>query len=1297
MNTITLKAKQKLIATILFCICMLSISITSSAQIFQPEGLNMPGAYNGFTNPPSNLKFANASQTAGGQLNINSSLAGQVIWQTKFSAAISGGDIVGGNYDFLFTSGPSGNYYANKWGGVASWTLNTPNNVYIGGSQPNDNCTFTNGKFYTVNWLDLGYNDTKACIMETGASPATISTVSNSSPCAGTSTLVSFTLSVTPSAQEIFYVRWSNNNFVSSSLVTAATVGANGSASIPGQIAATTVKYYVFSSTVSSGNIGTDYDLCTINLNGNGGLNFSYTVPTISITETHINPSCAVPNSGSIDITVTGGTPIPATQIVTQNFNTLALSGTSSTLPSGWLLSESGSNANTIYTAGTGSGTAGDTYSFGSASNSDRAFGGLQSGSLIPTIGAVFTNTTGSTVTSISISYTGEQWRLGATARVDRMDFQYSTNATSLTTGTWSDFDALDFTAPVTTGTVGALDGNAAANKTSKSGTISSLSIANGATLYIRWNDFNATGSDDGLSVDDFTATLISSGPGTYNFAWSNGATTEDISSIIANTYTVTVTDANTCTATKSITINPATGINLIETHTNVSCNGGSNGSIDLTATGGTGIYTYFWSNGFILQDISSLTAGTYTVTVSDGSCTSNLSVILTAPPAIVISETHNNISCNAATDGSIDLTVSGGAGGFLYSWSNSATSQDLSGLAAGTYSVTVTDAGGCQNFISITVTEPTVILLSETHANVSCFGGNSGSINLNVSGGTPSTTIPYTQNFNTLALSGTGNAWVDNSTISNWYASRTTYNADIGSSTTGALYSYGSASNSERALGSLASGGTGTINYGVKIINTTGETVSSITVGYWGEQWRCGGNINQQKLDFGYQINATSITSGTWTDVNDLDFYSQINNASASALDGNVEPNKFYVYGVFNVTLAAGDAIWLRYTDINDTGNDHGLGVDDLSVQLTTASGGYTYAWSNGITTQDVSSLASNTYSVTVTDSKNCSATTSVSITEPDAISISGTQFDATCSNVNDGSIDVSVSGGTPFYFFLWSNGETTEDITALLPGDYTITVTDFNNCSSSLSFTIGSDQTATTWYADADNDTYGDENDVIISCDQPAGYIANAGDCNDGDEFIYTEQTYYGDVDGDSFGDVGNTFSVCSYTPPSGYVTDATDCDDANYMYNDADNDGYGAGDPVACGVTNNTDCNDGDENINPDATEICNGIDDDCANGIDDGLTFVTYYVDADGDGYGDVNDAGISSCANPGAGYSSDNTDCNDAVNAIHPNQIDLCNTFDDDCDGSIDEDATFINYYVDADGDGYGDVNDAGIS
>jgi hypothetical protein len=137
----------------------------------------------------------------------------------------------------------------------------------------------------------------------------------------------------------------------------------------------------------------------------------------------------------------------------------------------------------------------------------------LQSGSLTPTIGAMFTNNTGAIIGVLDIGCTGEQWRLGATNRVDRIDFQYSLDATSLNTGTWVDVNALDFTAPVQSPVVGTLDGNAAPNRTLLSSSISTLSIAPGSTFWIRWTNFDAPGADDGLAVDDFS--LTANAPGT--------------------------------------------------------------------------------------------------------------------------------------------------------------------------------------------------------------------------------------------------------------------------------------------------------------------------------------------------------------------------------------------------------------------------------------------------------------------------------------------------------------------------------------------------------------------------------------------------------------------------------------------------------------------------------------------------------------------------------------------------------------------------------------------------------------
>lgn len=187
-----------------------------------------------------------------------------------------------------------------------------------------------------------------------------------------------------------------------------------------------------------------------------------------------------------------------------QNFDSLASSGSTGTaLPTGWAFAETLANANASYGVGDGGSNAGNTYSFGSAGSSDRALGSLQSGNLLTVFGASFTNQASRAIDSLAISYTGEQWRLGAANRADRLQFQYSTDASSLNTGSWTSVSALDFGSIVTTGSARALNGNS--NSAAVSGSLSGLSLAQGATVWLRWTDFNASGADDGLAVDNFS------------------------------------------------------------------------------------------------------------------------------------------------------------------------------------------------------------------------------------------------------------------------------------------------------------------------------------------------------------------------------------------------------------------------------------------------------------------------------------------------------------------------------------------------------------------------------------------------------------------------------------------------------------------------------------------------------------------------------------------------------------------------------------------------------------------------
>jgi hypothetical protein len=197
-----------------------------------------------------------------------------------------------------------------------------------------------------------------------------------------------------------------------------------------------------------------------------------------------------------------------------QEFDTLASSGpTGTALPAGFVINETGTNADSSYAVGTGSSTAGNTYSFGSTGSTERALGSLASGPLESMYGVLFTNALGGTISAFDLGYVGEQWRLGNSTD-DGLTFQYSTNATSLTTGTWTTVSALNFAPLFTSGAQGALDGNLAVNQRNLSATIGGLSIAAGGNFGFRWTDLNSGGNDHGLGVDNFSvkSTLAATG-----------------------------------------------------------------------------------------------------------------------------------------------------------------------------------------------------------------------------------------------------------------------------------------------------------------------------------------------------------------------------------------------------------------------------------------------------------------------------------------------------------------------------------------------------------------------------------------------------------------------------------------------------------------------------------------------------------------------------------------------------------------------------------------------------------------
>ncbi len=509
----------------------------------------------------------------------------------------------------------------------------------------------------------------------------------------------------------------------------------------------------------------------------------------------------------------------------------------------------------------------------------------------------------------------------------------------------------------------------------------------------------------NGASNGSIDLTVSGGMPG-YTYNWGGGITTQDRSNLAAGTYTVTVTDASNCTKTISASITQPTAIVLTETHVNVLCNGQSNGSIDLSVSGGTPAYTYNWGGGITTQDRSNLAAGTYTVTVTDANnCTKTLSASITQPSALVLSTTQVNVLCNGNATGSIDLTVNGGTPAYSYNWTGGITTQDRSNLASGTYTVTVTDANNCTQTTSVTITQPTAIVLSTTQVNLLCNGASSGSIDLTVNGGTPA----YTYNW-------TGGATTqDRSNLAAGTYTVTVTDANNCSQTI-------SATITEPAEGmNLSSTQVNVLCNG----NATGSIDLSVSGGTpaYTYSWT-GGATSQDR---------SNLAAGTYTVT-----VTDANNCTKT----------------LSATITQPTAIVLSTTQVNVLCNGNATGSIDL-----TANGGtpaYSYNWTGGITTQDRSNLASGTYTVTVTDANNCTQTTSVTITQPTAIVLSTTQVNLLCNGASSGSIDLTVNGGTPAYTYNWTGGATTQDRSNLAAGTYTVTVTDANNCSQTISATI-------------------------------------------------------------------------------------------------------------------------------------------------------------------------------------------------------------------------------------------------
>jgi gliding motility-associated-like protein len=478
----------------------------------------------------------------------------------------------------------------------------------------------------------------------------------------------------------------------------------------------------------------------------------------------------------------------------------------------------------------------------------------------------------------------------------------------------------------------------------------------------------------------------------------------------------VIVTDNNGCTATSSASLtepDPITG--TVSSSTNAICN--TPGAATVQGNGGTPAYTYTWpatAGGVSGNTANALLAGAYQVTITDiYNCLGTVDVSIAQTGGISASVTNvTEALCAGSDNGTITLSISGGAPNYQIDWgTNNATSSNnsytITDLGAGTYSIDITDANGCVFTLNnVEVTEPQAMTIDVINIiNVECNGGATGSAEIEINGGTAPHTILY-------SVPGISTEIIDN----------------------------------------LSAG-----TYGVTVTDNNGCTAAtSFDIGETDQI-----TVNETTADancFGEQGNATiEVSSGgtapfsiVWDDGVELFHHDAV---PAETLFGYTITDSNGCSYQSNITISQPELLEVTLTGTNLECFNNGSGV--ASVAVTGGTMPYFYEWNNGILNPSISYLDAGTYSVTVTDFNECTTSGSVNISEPEEIIIEVSTEDLICGS-QQGSADITISGGTLPYQTLWSTGDTLTNIDNLYANMYSVTVNDQNNCSVSTDFAI-------------------------------------------------------------------------------------------------------------------------------------------------------------------------------------------------------------------------------------------------
>ncbi len=747
---------------------------------------------------------------------------------------------------------------------------------------------------------------------------------------------------------------------------------------------------------------------------------FTISTPTaITITGTTTNSTCIATNSGSVTVSATGGT----------GNKTFAWSNgatgptVSNLVPGSYTVVATDANSCT------------KTQAFTVGSNSSIVITGTTTN---PTCSA---GTNG----SIAVSATGGtgnktfSWSNGATTATisDLIEGFYTVTATD--EAGCSQAQSYTLTAPTAISIIGSANN------------ITCIELTNGSISV------SATG-----------------GTGNKTFLWSNGASGASISNLAAGSYSVTATDANGCNQTQSYTVTAPTAITITGTATNALCVGANNGSITVSATGGTGNKTFSWSNGATGTTISNLASGSYTATATDANgCTQTQSYSITAPTTIVITGTPVNPSCAGVNNGSISVSASGGTGNKTFLWSNGVIGSIITNLPNGPISVTATDANGCTQTQSFTITTPNPIIITGIATNASCNNIGNGNITVTASGGTGNKTFIWSNG--TIGSTVTGLVAGTYSVIASDANGCTqtqsyTITAPAAIAITGTITHVTCNLEANGSISVAATGGTGnktfTWNNGA-----TGAVISSLAAGTYictaSDANNCTATQNfvvtapnvlaANLLDF--DIACSSVYGSAQVSPNGGTAPYTVNwsngatgNTTSNLIAGNYDvvvndANACSVIVHFSITQSDNLTVYTSTTDVTCNGLSNG----SISVTVNGGDNNYNYIWSNGSAASQLSGLNSGTYGVIVTDGEGCQGSAESVITEPMALSVAIEIENVSCSGLQDGIANATVTGGNSPYTFNWNNGESTQSINDLNSGSVSVNVVDNNGCTAS------------------------------------------------------------------------------------------------------------------------------------------------------------------------------------------------------------------------------------------------------